>query len=120
MSSSPHTLDAASQQKLKQFFELGLKVGCSRDQLTNISQAGSSSPVPPLDSAMLPAVPPPSAMAALAAAAKPIGFFPSSALTIASASPASKLSSSAKSANQISKTSKASPSASFTCFPMSS
>ena len=40
MSSSPHTLDAASQQKLKQFFELGLKAGCSRDQLTNLSQVG--------------------------------------------------------------------------------
>ena len=40
MTSSPHTFDAASQQKLKQFFELGLKMGCVRDQLINLSQVG--------------------------------------------------------------------------------
>ena len=30
MTSSPHTFDAASQKKLKQFFELGLKIAAGK------------------------------------------------------------------------------------------
>jgi phage terminase large subunit len=35
-----HSLPEASQEKLKHFFQLGLKHGCPRDQLLNFSNAG--------------------------------------------------------------------------------
>jgi hypothetical protein len=40
MSSSSQSLAQASQNKLTQFYRVGLQQGCSRDQLLNSSHAG--------------------------------------------------------------------------------